>query len=39
MRSAQAAMFLRQFGMNRVWSLAGGIDAWSAEIDPNVRRY
>ncbi|HWB01871.1 MAG TPA: rhodanese-like domain-containing protein [Verrucomicrobiales bacterium] len=39
MRSAQAAMFLRQLGMNRVWSLAGGIDAWSAEIDPNVRRY
>lgn len=39
MRSAQAAMFLRHFGMNQVWSLAGGIDAWSAEIDPSVRRY
>jgi rhodanese-related sulfurtransferase len=39
MRSAQAAMFLRQHGMDNVWSLAGGIDAWSQEIDPAVPRY
>lgn len=39
MRSAQAALFLRQYGMTRVWSMAGGIDAWSDEIDPAVPRY
>ena len=39
MRSAQAALFLRQHGMDHVWSMAGGIDAWSAEIDPSVPRY
>jgi adenylyltransferase/sulfurtransferase len=39
MRSAQAAMFLRQYGMDSVWSMEGGIDAWSQEIDPEVPRY
>jgi rhodanese-related sulfurtransferase len=39
MRSAQAAMFLRQHGIDNVWSMAGGIDAWSQEIDPEVPRY
>lgn len=39
MRSAQAALFLRQHGMNHVWSMAGGIEAWSREIDPSVPRY
>ena len=39
MRSAQAALFLRQYGMHRVWSMAGGIEAWSTEIDPSVPKY
>ncbi len=39
MRSAQATGFLRHFGMHRVWSMAGGIEAWSVEIDPSVPRY
>jgi rhodanese-related sulfurtransferase len=26
-------------GFSRVWNLQGGIDAWSAEVDPNVPRY
>ncbi|MEM7699896.1 MAG: rhodanese-like domain-containing protein [Verrucomicrobiota bacterium] len=39
MRSLQATMFLRQRGIDQVWSLAGGIDAWSVEIDPDVTRY
>ena len=39
MRSAQAAHFLRQYGIKHVWSMAGGIDAWSLEIDPAVPRY
>ena len=39
MRSAQAAHFLRQLGIPGVWSMAGGIEAWSVEIDPAVPRY
>ncbi len=39
MRSAQAAHFLRQGGLPRVWSMAGGIEQWSQEIDPAVPRY
>ncbi len=38
-RSARVAEFLRQSGFRRVWNLAGGIDAWSVEIDPGVPRY
>ena len=39
MRSEQAAEFLRSAGFARVANVAGGIDAWSEEIDPNVPRY
>lgn len=39
MRSLNATRFLRQKGHRRVWSLRGGIDAWSQEIDPSVPRY
>lgn len=39
MRSLSATRFLRQRGHRRVWSLHGGIDAWSLEIDPRVPRY
>jgi len=38
-RSLQATRFLRSQGLDRVWSLAGGIDRWSREIDPKVPRY
>ncbi len=38
-RSLSAAGFLARLGMGRVVSLAGGIDAWSLEIDPTVPRY
>ena len=38
-RSMQATMFLRQRGKGNVWSLAGGIDLWSKEIDRDVPRY
>lgn len=37
-RSADAAAFLRQQGF-RARSLAGGIDAWSRTVDPEVPRY
>jgi len=39
MRSAAAADFLHEQGFQRVWNLTGGIDAWSEEVDPGVRRY
>ncbi|MCA1813133.1 MAG: hypothetical protein LC624_04170 [Halobacteriales archaeon] len=39
MRSAQAVGFLRALGFRRVWNLAGGIDAWSQLIGPDVPRY
>lgn len=39
MRSMNATQFLRQRGLDRVWSLAGGIDLWSTQIDPDVPRY
>jgi rhodanese-related sulfurtransferase len=38
-RSAQAVRFLTEQGFTNVKSLAGGIDAWSCEIDPSVPRY
>jgi adenylyltransferase/sulfurtransferase len=39
MRSERAAEFLRTAGFVRVANVAGGIDAWSEEVDPDVPRY
>jgi len=39
LRSETAAEFLVAQGFTRVWNLAGGIDRWSAEIDPSVPTY
>lgn len=38
-RSGQAVQFLRSRGYAGATNLAGGIDAWSREIDPAVPRY
>ena len=38
-RSLQVASWLRQQGLDNCFSLAGGIDRWSREIDPSVARY
>ncbi len=38
-RAVQATQWLRAQGFPRVASLAGGIDAWSREVDPTVPRY
>jgi adenylyltransferase/sulfurtransferase len=38
-RSLDAAAWLREQGVKDAWSMAGGIDRWSVEIDPNVPRY
>ena len=39
MRSLDAAVWLRQQGVENAKSMAGGIDRWSVEIDPQVPRY
>ena len=38
-RSQQAAAYFLSQGFQNVYNVAGGIDAWSLEIDPNVPRY
>lgn len=39
MRSAQVVAFLERAGFESVYNLVGGIDAWSAQVDPSVPRY
>ena len=38
-RSLSVALFLEKQGFEQVYNLTGGIDAWSALIDPAVPRY
>jgi adenylyltransferase/sulfurtransferase len=38
-RSAKAVGFLQQQGFHPVYNLDGGINAWAAEIDPEVPQY
>ena len=38
-RSMQAAFFLQAQGFRNVINLAGGIDAWSREVDPSTPSY
>jgi adenylyltransferase/sulfurtransferase len=38
-RSVQAYHVLRQAGFKRLQVLAGGVDAWAAQIDPKLPRY
>ena len=38
-RSARVATYLDQIGFDTVVNVAGGIDAWSVEIDSSVPRY
>jgi rhodanese-related sulfurtransferase len=38
-RSRTAAVALERLGFRDVYSLAGGIDDWSVEVDPQVPRY
>ena len=39
MRSLDVAVWLRSQGVASAKSLAGGIERWSQEIDPRMRRY
>jgi rhodanese-related sulfurtransferase len=38
-RSLQVAAWLRERGIENAFSVAGGIDRWSREIDPHIPRY
>lgn len=38
-RSAQVASFLCQNGLDQVYNLHGGIEAWSCKIDASIPRY
>ena len=38
-RSMDAAAYFQGHGFEKIKSLRGGIDAWSAEIDPKLSRY
>jgi rhodanese-related sulfurtransferase len=38
-RSLSVAAWLRQQGFDKAQSVSGGIDAWSALIDPTIPRY
>ena len=38
-RSLDAVAWLRQQGVEGARSMAGGIERWSCEVDPNVPRY
>lgn len=38
-RSLNVVNWLRQQGLEACQSIAGGIDAWSLTVDPNVPRY
>jgi rhodanese-related sulfurtransferase len=38
-RSMNVTVWLRNQGFEQVQSMRGGIDAWSVEVDPTVKRY
>jgi rhodanese-related sulfurtransferase len=38
-RSAQVVAYLERQGFAAAYNLAGGIDAWSVQVDPAVARY
>jgi rhodanese-related sulfurtransferase len=38
-RSMRVTQWLREQGFPKVQNMAGGIDAWSQQIDPSVPRY
>lgn len=38
-RSMQVANFLQSRGFEHLANIAGGIHAWSAELDPRIARY
>jgi len=39
MRSMQVAHFLERQGLDCVYNLTGGIEAWAVDVDPDMPRY
>ena len=38
-RSLRVTQFLREKGFSQVTNIAGGIDAWAEQIEPDMKRY
>jgi len=38
-RSAHAVQLLQQNGYKNIFNLAGGVDAWADQIDPDMQKY
>lgn len=38
-RSLQVALYLERMGYSRILNLQGGIAAWAAQVDPDMRTY
>ena len=38
-RSTKALKMLNEAGFNKLWNMAGGIEAWADDVDPNVPKY
>lgn len=38
-RSQHVAGFLERLGFERLYNLAGGIDAWAKDVDPSMAKY
>lgn len=38
-RSMHVAMYLEHVGLQRIYNLQGGIDAWAHAVDPSMARY
>ena len=38
-RSLQAALFLKNHGIDQVLNLTGGINAWAEQVDASMKRY
>lgn len=38
-RSRNVTVWLREQGFTNAWSVSGGTEAWSIEVDPNLPRY
>lgn len=38
-RSQRVALFLQQQGFANIYNLAGGIDAWAKQVDPQMAKY
>ena len=38
-RSGMVMAFLRKNGFDNAWNLAGGVDAWASQVEPDMTRY